>query len=140
MHRQLASPTLADYKSDLLLVVSTKPNSNGSSPGTEKPLVTAKPSGSGSENYRLLHVVHLDTQPPFVLTHVGDKVCEGDFFAVFRPHAMPCRMRSRPNAALADEVVEIELEPCFKADSSSRSRHGRGLKNFREWAGCSFSL
>ena len=55
----------------------------------EVPLVAPKPSWSGNEEYRLLRVTHLDTEPPFVRTyHVRGKLCAGDFLTdvVVGPH------------------------------------------------------
>jgi hypothetical protein len=48
----------------------------------EIPLMAAEPSRSRSDEYGLLDIVHVDAQPPFMLTqYVRGKLCAGYFFA-----------------------------------------------------------
>ena len=82
--------------------------------------MAAKSSSSWGENDRLLVAnIDLDAQPAFVLIeHTAGKVDAGDFVsAIVRPHAAPCRVLSRLHATVPHELVEVELQPYFKASS-----------------------
>jgi hypothetical protein len=85
----------------------------------------------------LVEAAKLDPEPTLVAAfHIGrDEARSNDLAGVVvGPGDMKGpRSYSRAHGTLSNKSVEVELEPCFKADSLAGSRHENPAKFFRAW-------